>query len=155
MLEQCGDASVGSVKKRIQDVGNTNYSIYACKTKRTLCAVTLIFSHTHSVSLSFALEIMFYLKFSQSGERDLVLEPLLLVLACSWILFVSEPRILVRSTQDILLPLAVCQECWVALPGVTLVSPSIIKEAGTGWGPKMRGCRKLQECCPSHFPPRP
>lgn len=86
MLEQCGDASVGSVKKRNQDVRNTNYSIYACKTKGTLCAVALIFSHTHSVSLSFALEITFCLKLSHSGERDRVLEPLILVLACSWIL---------------------------------------------------------------------
>lgn len=43
VLEQCDDASVGSVKKRNQDVGNTNYSVYACKTKRTLYAITHVF----------------------------------------------------------------------------------------------------------------
>lgn len=86
MLEQCGDASVGSVKKRNWDMGNINYSIYACETKRTFCAVALIFSYTHSVFLSFVLEITFYLKLYHNRERDLVLEPLILVLACSWIL---------------------------------------------------------------------
>lgn len=84
MLEQHSDASVGSVKKRNQDVGNTNYSIYACKTENTLCSYSDFLAHPF-FSLSFTLEIMFYLKLSHSGERELVLEHLILVLACSWI----------------------------------------------------------------------
>lgn len=56
---------------------------------------------------------------------------------------VSEPHTLVLSKQDVLVPLAACQEWWVAVPGVPLVSPSTDRVAGTVWGPKAR--ERLQE----------
>lgn len=149
MLEQCDDASVQSVKKRNQDVGDTNYSVYPCKAKRTQFVITLV----HLFRFS-ALEIMLYLKLSQGkGVSSWNLS--------SWFFLaagfscVGEPHALLLARQDLLLPLAVCQEWWTVLPAVPLGSPSTTRVAGAEWGPKSRGCRKLQERCPSHLLPKP